>query len=78
MAFARFEQTDLDGVEDKLLAAVLARLRALGTLGQAVLRQQPTHHPRPAFVLAVDALLGTHALVILNTHTHRGTEGETA
>lgn len=31
--------TDLDGIKDKLLAAVLARLRALGTLRHAVLGQ---------------------------------------
>lgn len=31
--------TDLDGVEDKLLAAVLAGLRAFGTLSHAVLGQ---------------------------------------
>ncbi len=58
-------ETDLDCVEDKLLAAVLAGLCAFGTLGHAVLGQQATHHPRPTFVLTVNALLRTHTLVVL-------------
>lgn len=58
-------RADLDGIKDKLLAAVLARLRALGTLRHAVLGQEPTHHPGPALILTVNALLRTHTLVIL-------------
>ena len=57
--------TDLDCVKDKLFSAVLAGLRAFGTLRHAVLGQQTTHHPRPALVLTVNALLGTHTLVVL-------------
>lgn len=57
----------LDGVEDKLLGAVGAGLRALGALGQGVLGQQAPHHARPALVLAVHALLGTRPLVALGT-----------
>ena len=59
------QAANLDCVKDELFAAVLARLRAFGTLGHAVLGQQTTHHPRPALVLAVNALLRTHALVVL-------------
>lgn len=55
----------LDCVENKLLAAVLARLCAFGTLSHAVLGQQTTHHPRPTFILAVNTLLRTHTLVVL-------------
>lgn len=58
-------ETHLDCVEDELFAAVFAGLCAFGTLGQAVLGQQATHHPRSAFVLTVNALLRTHALVVL-------------
>lgn len=58
-------ETNLDCVEDKLLATVLAGLRTFGTLGQAVLGQQTPHHPRPTLVLTVNALLRTHALVVL-------------
>lgn len=57
--------SDLDCVEDKLLAAVLAGLRTFGTLGHAVLGQQTTHHPRPTLVLTVNTLLRTHTLVVL-------------
>lgn len=62
---AELMETHLDCVEDELFAAVFAGLRAFGTLGHAVLGQQATHHPRPAFVLTVNALLRTHALVVL-------------
>lgn len=55
----------LDCVENELLAAVLAGLRAFGTLGHAMLRQQTTHHPRSALVLTVNTLLRTHTLVVL-------------
>lgn len=55
----------LDCVVDELFSAVLAGLCAFGTLGHAVLGQETPHHPRPAFVLTVNALLGTHALMVL-------------
>lgn len=57
--------TDLDGVKDELLAAVLAGLGAFGTFGHGVLGQESPHHSRSALVLAVDALLWTDALVVL-------------
>lgn len=69
--FFFFSNSDLDCVKDKLLAAVLAGLGAFGTLSHAVLGQQATHHPRPALVLTVHALLRTHALVVLGQKTQR-------
>lgn len=60
-------RSHLEGVEDELLGAVGAGLRALGALGQGVLGQQAPHHAGPALVLAVHALLGTRALVALGT-----------
>lgn len=57
--------TDLDCVEHKFFATVLAGLCAFGTLGQAVLGQQTAHHSRPTLVLTVNTLLRTHALVVL-------------
>lgn len=68
--------TNLDGVEDKLLATVLAGLRAFGTLSQTVLGQEAAHHPRATLILTVHTLLGTDTLMVLgektgHTHTHR-------
>lgn len=55
----------LDCIIDELFATVFAGLCAFGTLSHAVLGQEPTHHPRSTFVLTVNTLLGTHALVVL-------------
>lgn len=63
--------TNLDGVVDKLLAAVLAGLGAFGTFGHGVLGQESPHHSRSALVLAVDAFLWTDALVVLRDTNKR-------
>lgn len=55
----------LDGIKDKLLGAVAARLGALRAFGGGMLGQQPAHHAGATLVLTVYTLLGTHALVAL-------------
>lgn len=57
--------TDLDCVEDKLLATVLAGLRAFGTLSHAVLGKEAAHHPRATLIFTIHALLRTDSLVVL-------------
>lgn len=63
--------TYLDGIVDKLFAAILAGLSAFRTLRHGVLGEQPPHHPRPALILTVHALLRTDALVILRDRGER-------